>query len=67
MEQASKRDSGLIDLRAAGAFVYALSPGNGTTEAAISVVDLKSKRLVQHALLGKIGVGATAMGMAILM
>jgi len=67
MEAASKSDPGLIDLRAAGAFVYALSPGNGTTEAAVSVVDLRSKKLVQHALLGKIGVGATAMGMAILL
>ncbi|KAF1999444.1 hypothetical protein P154DRAFT_600976 [Amniculicola lignicola CBS 123094] len=59
-------DPGLIDLRAAGGFVYALSPGNGTTPAAISVVDVRSKKLVQHAKLGKIGVGATAMGMAIL-
>ncbi|KAF2794258.1 hypothetical protein K505DRAFT_275507 [Melanomma pulvis-pyrius CBS 109.77] len=65
-ERASAQDPGLIDLRAAGAFVYALSPGNGTTEAAISVVDITSKKLVQHATLGGIGVGSTAQGMAIL-
>jgi hypothetical protein len=66
-EQASAQDPGLIDLRAAGGFVYALSPGNGTSEAAISVVDAKSKKLVQHAKLGKIGVKATAQGMAVLL
>ncbi|KAF2183559.1 hypothetical protein K469DRAFT_690015 [Zopfia rhizophila CBS 207.26] len=65
-EKASSADPGLIDLRAAGGFVYALSPGNGTSEAAVSVVDAQSKQLVQHATLGKIGVGANAMGMAVL-
>lgn len=65
-EQASANDPGLIDLKAAGGFVYALSPGNGTSEAAISVVDAQTKQLVQHARLGAIGVGSTAQGMAIL-
>ncbi|KAJ5115534.1 hypothetical protein N7526_011415 [Penicillium atrosanguineum] len=32
-------DPGLIDLQTCGRFVYALSPGNGTTPAAITVVD----------------------------
>ena len=45
---------------------YALSPGNGTSEAAISVVDAQSKKLVQHAKLGAIGVKSTAQGMVIL-
>jgi hypothetical protein len=66
-EVSSAEDPGLIDLRAAGSFVYALSPGNGTSMAAISVVDIVSKKLVQHATLGGIGVGSTAMGMAVLM
>lgn len=60
-------DPGLIDLKAAGNFVYALSPGNGTTESAISVMDATSKKLVQHATLGSLGVKATAMGMQAMM
>ncbi|KAI0382380.1 hypothetical protein F5Y04DRAFT_279670 [Hypomontagnella monticulosa] len=35
-------DPGFIDLQAAGDFLYALSPGNGTTDAAIAVVDLSA-------------------------
>jgi len=66
-EKVSAKDPGLIDLRAAGEFVFALSPGNGSTMASISVVNILSKRLVQHATLGGIGVGSMAMGMAILM
>lgn len=31
---------GLIDLAASGNFIYALSPGNGTTPAAVTVVDV---------------------------
>jgi hypothetical protein len=58
-------DPGLIDLRAAGDFVYALSPGNGTTEAAVTVVNVKSKKEVQHFSLGKLGVGRNSMGMSI--
>jgi hypothetical protein len=33
-------DAGLTDLRAAGNFVYALAPGNGSTQAAVTVVDV---------------------------
>lgn len=58
-------DPGLIDLRAAGNFVYALSPGNGKTEAAITVVDVMTKKEVQHFKLGSLGVGANAMGMTV--
>ncbi|ORY17277.1 hypothetical protein BCR34DRAFT_51332 [Clohesyomyces aquaticus] len=66
-EPASAADPGLIDLKAAGNFVYALSPGNGTSDAAISVVDVTSKKLVQHATLKAVGAGANAQGMAVLL
>ncbi|KAM0419060.1 hypothetical protein ACHAPT_011999 [Fusarium lateritium] len=62
-------DPGLIDLAAAGNFVYALSPGNGTTKAAVTVVDVSSgsgsARMVQHFELGEMA-GKTAMGMKVL-
>jgi len=62
-------DRGLIDLRAGGNFIYALSPGNETTEAAVTVMDVSggsgSAAMVQH--FGLRGVaGPTAMGMAVL-
>lgn len=60
-------DLGLIDLVAAGDFIYALSPGNGTTPAAVSVVDVSggqgSAKLVQHFSLESMGVGENAQGM----
>lgn len=63
-------DPGLIDLRAGGNFVYALSPGNGTTPAAITVLDVSrgqgSVKMIQHFALGCMGVGKNAQGMAIL-
>lgn len=59
-------DPGLIDLRAAGQFVYALSPGNGTTQAAVTVLDALSKKQVQHLQLQCLGVGKNAQGMALL-
>ncbi|KIW45490.1 uncharacterized protein PV06_03877 [Exophiala oligosperma] len=62
-------DPGLIDLVAAGNFIYALSPGNGTTPAAVSVVDVSggqgSAKLVQHFSLESMGVGKNAQGMAV--
>lgn len=62
-------DPGLIDLAAAGNFVYALSPGNGTTKAAISVVDVSngsgSAKMVQHFELAEMA-GKNAMGMKVL-
>ncbi|KIW16325.1 hypothetical protein PV08_06376 [Exophiala spinifera] len=62
-------DPGLIDLVAAGNFIYALSPGNGTTPAAVSVVDVSggqgSAKLVQHFSLASMGVGKNAQGMAL--
>lgn len=67
----SNSDPGLLDIRAAGTFVYALSPGNGTTGAAISVVDVSGGRgrgkAVQHFEgLAQLGAGKNSMGMAIL-
>jgi len=59
-------DPGLIDLRAAGSFVYALSPGHGTTQAAVSVVDVVKKQQIQHFSLQGVGAGKNAQGMAIM-
>ncbi|KAL1887402.1 hypothetical protein Sste5346_010243 [Sporothrix stenoceras] len=59
-------DPGLIDLRAAGNFIYALSPGNGTTQAAVTVVDALSKKQVQHLQLQGSAVDKNAQGMALL-
>jgi hypothetical protein len=60
-------DPGLIDLRAAGTFVYALSPGNGTTEASVTVVDAVAKKQVQHVSLKALGAGKNSQGMALLL
>ncbi|KAK3330574.1 hypothetical protein B0H66DRAFT_68206 [Apodospora peruviana] len=59
-------DPGVIDLRAGGELVYALSPGNGTTQAAVSVVNVVTKKLLQSAKLSGLGAGANSMGMALL-
>ncbi|PKS11605.1 hypothetical protein jhhlp_001755 [Lomentospora prolificans] len=62
-------DPGLIDLRAGGNFIYALSPGNGTTEAGIAVVDVSrgsgSATLVQRFDVSDVA-GKNAQGMAVL-
>jgi hypothetical protein len=71
LDLSANGDPGLIDLRAAGDFVYALSPGNGTTNAAITVLDVSggkgSMKQVQHFDLGSMGVGKSAQGMAIML
>uniref|UniRef100_L7IVV1 3-carboxymuconate cyclase n=1 Tax=Pyricularia oryzae (strain P131) TaxID=1143193 RepID=L7IVV1_PYRO1 len=59
-------DPGLIDLQAAGSFVYALSPGNGTTPAAVTVVDAKSRKQVQHVQMDAKLAGKNSMGLAML-
>jgi hypothetical protein len=46
--------------------LYALSPDNGTKLAAISVLDIKGKQLVQHNKLSDIGIGSTAIEIAML-
>lgn len=61
---------GLIDLQATGNNVYALSPGNGTTPAAVSVLDVSGgqgkAKFVQNFDVSSLGVGTNAQGMAVL-
>ncbi|KAL4762840.1 uncharacterized protein BDW70DRAFT_133109 [Aspergillus foveolatus] len=59
-------DPGLVDLVVVDRLVYALSPGNGTTDAAITVFDIEKNQQVQHYSLKALGVGPGAMGMAYL-
>ncbi|RBA20821.1 hypothetical protein FPRO05_08268 [Fusarium proliferatum] len=62
-------DPGLIDLAASGNFLYALSPGNGTTQAAVTVLDVSggsgSAKMVQHFELAGMA-SNTAMGMKVI-
>ncbi|EAQ89269.1 hypothetical protein CHGG_05888 [Chaetomium globosum CBS 148.51] len=52
LDLSANGDMGLTDVRVAGNFVYALAPGNGTTQSAITVVDVSggpgSAVMVQH-------------------
>ncbi|KAL2810537.1 hypothetical protein BJX63DRAFT_423000 [Aspergillus granulosus] len=57
-------DPGLVDLWVVGRHVYALSPGNGTTDAAITVFDFVKNEQVQRVSLLGVGAGPSAMGMA---
>lgn len=41
-------DPGINDLKAAGSFIYALSPGNATVGPAVTVFDVVSKKVAQH-------------------
>ena len=66
---AATGDPGLIDLRAAGNFIYALSPGNGTTPGGVVVVDVSggSGSAVLRQRFGLDGVaGRNSMGMVVL-
>ncbi|SPO01732.1 uncharacterized protein DNG_04405 [Cephalotrichum gorgonifer] len=57
---------GLTDARAVGDFVYALAAGNGTVEAAVTVVDVSGEgSLLQHFGVGDIA-GTRAQGLAVL-
>ncbi|KAL4906970.1 hypothetical protein BDW74DRAFT_176567 [Aspergillus multicolor] len=60
------QDPGLVDLVVVGRHVYALSPGNGTTDAAITVFDIEQNKQVQRIPLREFGAGPSAMGMAYL-
>lgn len=66
LDLAANGDPGLIDLEVSGRFVYSLSPGNGTTPAAITVVDSFKGSQIQHFSLDKLGAGKQSQGMAIL-
>ena len=59
-------DPGLVDLQTSGRFVYALSPGNGTMPAAITVVDSFKSQQIQYFVLDNLGAGKRSQGMAIL-
>lgn len=59
-------DPGLIDLAASGNLIYALSPGNGTTNAAMTVVSTSSMSQVQHADLSALGASKSAQGVTLL-
>jgi hypothetical protein len=59
-------DPGLIDLKVSGRYVYALSPGNGTTSAAVTVVDSFVGKQIQHFLVNGLGASRSSQGMAIL-
>ena len=67
MDLSANGDPGLIDLKTAGNFLYALSPGNGTTPPAVTVMDLTSRMQIQHFELQDMGVSKNAQGMALLM
>ncbi|KAL5415570.1 hypothetical protein PMIN06_009119 [Paraphaeosphaeria minitans] len=63
-------DPGLIDLASAGSFVYALSPGNGTTGAAVTVLDVsggkgRAKQAQRFSVAGL--ASSSAQGMAVLL
>jgi hypothetical protein len=69
LDLSANGDSGLTDIGAAGNFVYALAPGNGTTRPAITVVDVSggpgSAVEVQHFSLDGIA-NHKAVGMTVL-
>ncbi|KAL4882965.1 hypothetical protein BJY04DRAFT_216684 [Aspergillus karnatakaensis] len=56
---------GYIDLAVAGRFVYALSPGNGTTEAAVVVFDPVDGKQVQEVGIGAYGGDRNAVGVVV--
>jgi len=58
-------DPGLTDLKAVGRFVYALSPGNGTTAAAITVIDSLQSQQIQHFELTHLSAGKRSQGLAV--
>jgi hypothetical protein len=69
LDLSANGDPGVVDLQAAGDFVYALSPGNGTANAAITVLDVSGGQgpmnQVQHFDLAGLA-GKNAQGMAVL-
>lgn len=70
VDLASTGSGGMIDLRASGNFIYALSPGDNNTSTKVLVMDVKGgskqAKLVQSFDVAPLGGGATSQGMAIL-
>lgn len=66
---AGGRLPGFIDLKASGAFLYALAPGNGATDAAIVMLDVSGgqgeAKAIQRFSLRGVG-GKNSQGLAIL-
>jgi hypothetical protein len=60
-------DPGLLDTRAAGNYLYALSPGNGTSVPSVTVVDAVKGKMVQHFSIKEYGAMDNSQGMAVLM
>lgn len=58
-------DPGLIDLAASGKFIYALSPGNGTTKAAMMVVSTATMSMAQRVDLSALGADKSVQGVTI--
>ena len=69
LDLSANGDMGLIDLKSAGNFVYALSPGNGSIPAAVTVLDVSggpgTMKQSQHFDLTGMA-GKNAQGMAVL-
>jgi hypothetical protein len=65
IDLSSNGDPGLIDLQVVGDFIYALSPGNGTTASAVTVVDVISRMQVQHFQVQNDTFDKNAVGMAV--
>jgi hypothetical protein len=69
LDLSANGNPGLIDLKSGGNFIYALSPGNGSTCAAVTVLDVSggqgSMKQVQNFALDGIA-DKTAQGMAVL-
>ena len=70
LDLSANGDRGMIDLRAAGQYVYVLAPGNSTVKPAITVLDVSggkgSMKQKQHFDLSGLA-GPNAMGMAVML
>lgn len=65
IDLSQNKQTGMIDLRAAGEMVYALAPGNNVTEPAIIVVDAVEGEQVQALSIGSMGADGRVMGMSV--
>lgn len=67
MDLAATGVPGMIDLKTAGKFIYALAPGNGTADANILVIDSSKGKLKQAFGLAALGAGVNSQGMAVML